>query len=622
GANDGLLHAFNGGFYDAASHSVDLSGPTGSYNASATQDPLGSELWAYAPGNLLAHLRWLTSTGYTHVFYVDGSPIATDAKIFADSSSTTTTGNVTTTSPCGAAAAGSMCHPGGWGTVLVVPFRLGGGDIKVPVAIDPTKNWDPTGASCDGTTTTNCTWKESFSAYVVFDVTDPELPPVLLGELTPASTVGGTAAASTIGGSTSNALGSQSYTTSEPAFGVLRDPTSSVPSQFLLFIGSGPTSVSQDKVTSTAALRIYTYDLAQLACQAGDGGSGCTTSGTPEATFDMSNGGAVSQGLNSFAGDLIASDFDLDDLTEALYFGSVRDDQNSTPREYTGSLWKLKIGETPCSGGTCNWTPELMYDVKRPITIRPSLGLDSRSAPEIYAGTGKLLDSSDQKTTGQQQIFGMIDTDLLPSGDPQNDFSMPFSTSDLLDVTNIGVCVTVVKGTCDATGDLVNAPSGVTNFADLQMLFETSKAKGGKAGFYLDLDAPGTTPSERVISAQALLGGVLITNAYTPGSDSCTSLGTGREFATDYETGTANPDATSTNSAFGANSDGTGKTSVSLGPGLPSAPSLHAGAGDKSNSKTITACTQTSTGAIICQKVASLLPVTSGEVSWREPLDQ
>ena len=622
GADDGLLHAINGGFYDAANHAIYLqphnscstSGGTTtcSANTSYTADPVGSELWAYAPGNLLAHLRWLTSTGYTHVFYVDGSPVATDAKVFHDDGD------------CSSFSGTGMCHPYGWGTVLVVPFRLGGGDIKVPVAIDPSKNWDPTGAKCDGTTATNCTWKESFSAYVVLDVTDPEKAPVLLAELTPASSVGGTA--STSGGSTTSTLGSQSYTTSEPAFAVMRDPTSSVPSQFVLFIGSGPTSVSQTKVTSTAALRVYAYDLAALACQAGDGGSGCTgASGAPAGTFDMSNGGAVAQGKNSFAGDLIASDFNLNEFAEALYFGSVRDDQSDTPRNYTGSLWKLKIGETPlsCSGGTCNWTPELMYDAKLPITIRPSLGLDSRSAPEVYAGTGRLLDTSDLSSTGQQQILGMIDPDLLPSGDIQSDFSLPLAQGDLLDVTNIGVCVTVVTGTCSAVGNLVNGPSSsVATFTDLQNLFSTSKAKGGYAGFYLKLNAPGTTPSERVISAQALLGGVLITNAYTPGSDSCSSLGTGREFATDYETGTANPSAFSTNSAFGAAANGTGNTSISLGPGLPSSPSLHAGAGNQSNSKTITACTQTSTGAIICQKVASLFPVTSGEVSWREPLDK
>lgn len=617
GADDGLLHAINGGFYDAANHAIYLqphdvcSSGTCSADSSITAHPLGSEIWAYAPGNLLSHLRWLTSTGYTHVFYVDGSPVATDAKIFHDDGD------------CSSFSGTGMCHPDGWGTVLVVPFRLGGGDIKVPVAIDPSKAWDPTGASCDGTTTTNCTWKESFSAYVVLDITDPEKAPVVLAELTPASSVGGTASSS--GGSTSNALGSQSYTTSEPAFAVLRDPTSSVPSQFVLFIGSGPTSVAQDKVTSTAALRVYAYDLGSLACQAGDGGSGCVASGAPTGTFDMSNAGAVAQGKNSFAGDLIASDFNLNELTEALYFGSVRDDQSSTPREYTGSLWKLKIGETPlsCTSGACNWTPELMYDAKLPITIRPSLGLDSRSAPEIYTGTGRLLDTSDLSTTGQQQIIGMIDPDLLPSGDIQSDFSLPLAQGDLLDVTNIGVCVTIVTGTCNAVGNLVNGPSSsIGTFTQLQAMFSTSKAKGGAAGFYLKLNAPGTTPSERVISAQALLGGVLITNAYTPGDNTCTSLGTGREFATDYETGTANPSAASTNTAFGAAANGTGNTSVDLGPGLPSSPSLHAGAGNQSNSKTITACTQTSTGAIICQKVASLFPVTSGEVSWREPLDQ
>ncbi len=82
GANDGMLHAFDGG--------------------------TGEELWAFIPRDLLPHLKWLTYKNYSHVYYVDLKPKVTDAQIF-------TPGSV---------------HPGGWGTILIGGMRLGGKEIS------------------------------------------------------------------------------------------------------------------------------------------------------------------------------------------------------------------------------------------------------------------------------------------------------------------------------------------------------------------------------------------------------------------------------------------------------------------------------------------------------------
>ncbi len=97
GANDGMLHAFNGGFYDSYSKQFCrelMSGynPLDSSNtnddpcvpdATTSQPELGAELWAYVPYNLLPHLYWLTETNYRHIYYVDHKPRIFDAKIFA-----------------------------------------------------------------------------------------------------------------------------------------------------------------------------------------------------------------------------------------------------------------------------------------------------------------------------------------------------------------------------------------------------------------------------------------------------------------------------------------------------------------------------------------------------------
>ncbi|RLD03418.1 MAG: hypothetical protein DRI32_07375, partial [Chloroflexi bacterium] len=107
GANDGMLHAFNGGFYNA----VDKEFTTAS--GGKTAYPLGMELWAYVPNSLLPHLRWLTEPGdfSAHIYYVDLKPRIFDAKIFT----------------------ADATHPNGWGTVLLGGMRLGGGNIGVDV---------------------------------------------------------------------------------------------------------------------------------------------------------------------------------------------------------------------------------------------------------------------------------------------------------------------------------------------------------------------------------------------------------------------------------------------------------------------------------------------------------
>ena len=139
GANDGMLHAFNGGFF-----SLDSSG--NSQFTSGTGTALGEELWAYIPMNLLPHLKWLADPDYTHVFYMDAKPRVFDAKIFSSDTD----------------------HPGGWGTVLVAGMRLGGG----PMVIDPEA--DGFGDDDDATMQ---------SAYVVLDVTNPEKAPKVLAEI-------------------------------------------------------------------------------------------------------------------------------------------------------------------------------------------------------------------------------------------------------------------------------------------------------------------------------------------------------------------------------------------------------------------------------------------------------
>ena len=66
GANDGMLHGFN------------ACSPVGTGCTAANQ---GTELLAYVPSSVYSNLRSLSLQGYTHKYFVDGSPTVADAVI-------------------------------------------------------------------------------------------------------------------------------------------------------------------------------------------------------------------------------------------------------------------------------------------------------------------------------------------------------------------------------------------------------------------------------------------------------------------------------------------------------------------------------------------------------------
>ncbi len=208
GSNDGMLHAFNAGFYNPVTKSFSTTEP-GCSTSCATAHPLGSEIWAYVPGNLLPHLKWLADPDYTHVYYVDATPYVFDAKIFPTDAT----------------------HVNGWGTVMVAGFRLGGG----PMTVDT--EGDGLGVNnADSDTSDDFTFS---SAYAIFDITDPESQPELLAEIR---------------------LPGPSFSTSWPtAFAFWDNATGDY--QFYLGFGNGPNNLHT--ATSTTNAFWYVVDLKQ-----------------------------------------------------------------------------------------------------------------------------------------------------------------------------------------------------------------------------------------------------------------------------------------------------------------------------------------------------------------------
>ncbi|WP_156458353.1 hypothetical protein [Rhodanobacter sp. Root627] len=608
GANDGMLHAFNGGFYIAGQAGPDPTNPTAlrqltsesgmtTGNASVKLGnnwQLGQEVWAFVPDNLVPHLRWLADKDYTHVFYVDGSPVVTDAQIFT---SAAITGNSTA---CKAGTAGtadidSKGHVCGWGTVMAVPFRLGGG----PISVDTVGN----GTAAD--------IQASNSAYVILDVTDPEQPPTVLGEI-----VTGT------------------FASAAPAFSVHREADGKL--HFLLTVGSGPADNggpngdSGDKPVSApydTKLKVWVYDLADMVS---------SKSSTPVASL-VDTGPA-----NSFAGDMISTDFDLNFSSEGVYFGAVTNPDKSVEVKkatYTGGLWKLDMNTGGTADADGNATAADTSDpstfklvqvigTDQPVTIRPTVALDPTGRPMLFFGTGRSYTTNDDdgasaQGTQQQYIYGVSDNSLISWLDADCK-KMP-TTDPLFDTTSVEVAAedAEVSGLPTEGFDDVNT---VDNLAAKLTSQDATTGCYNYSGWKLKLTAgniDNQVPSERVVSSQTLYAGDLQTTTYLPasrqkkldsGESQCRPIpvpGNSNLYAMNYLTGTADPALAG---SFGTDASGNVNRKVGLGGGKASAPVLIVKDGQ------VTAAVGLSGGTKL-QELGSVGGASNGEISWREPMD-
>jgi len=522
GANDGALHAFNAGFFTGDAFATSTQG-------GETAHPLGSELWAVVPGNLLPHLRWLADEGYEHTYYVDGKPRVFDAKVFAADST----------------------HVGGWGTIAVLPYRLGGGDLTL----------DVTGSGDDYTFR---------SAFMVLDITDPESPPTILAEIPV-----------TIG-----ALGT--YSTSEPTVVAIRDPEDGTPNEWFLLLGSGPTNLNTAYSDIDEVWEIHVHDLKDI------------VTGTASKENEVT--GIIY--TNTFVGSMATSDWDLDFKSEAVYFGHVRKPLNpGDPAD--GLFLKIDVGESADPG---TWTLEVLHSTDRPMVARPSLGAGTFDDVWVFGGSGRFFVNPDKTTVGGQRVYGVKDTEES-GGD-----SLP--ADNLIDMTGVAV---FTDGSVSGGPAGAAAAAGDTDFDKIVNFVDDPD--NDIEGWFVDLPADGTDPAWRVVNSQALFGGVLLTPAFQPSADECVAEGSSIVIGQFFKTGTGAPAPQIFGIVEGTEVDGVAEveTVLDLGRGLGASPSIHAGRG--TGPDRATACTQTSTGAILCDGVTTLVPILSGELSWREFTD-
>jgi len=397
GANDGMLHAFNGGFAvpyvedigteDAPELVNRFSYQTKPTEASSvTAHPLGSEIWAYVPYNLLPQLKWLTDPNFRHVYYVDSNVNQFDVNIFPHSTT----------------------HPEGWGTIIVVGMRFGGSDTLIDV------NGDDDG----GETTLR-------SAYIIFDVTDPESAPKLLGEITDAE------------------LG---YTMGDIDVISFRDPkldgsftisdgTALPKNQWFLVFGSGPRGGDAlANATSDQLARLFTLDLNKLA----------------RGNIDLKSVD-ITGANKSYVGGVTAMDWNDDFDDDMLYFGTVgTGDGLGDPK---GSLRHAQlVWDNSTPGSLSVTTARLLDDVNLPFSREPLAIKESAFGGYwIYAATGKFVVKNHVDEIDDNQAFGLRVNATSGSFPWMTSASDPISSEDLKDVSNIKVItgLTVIEGEGD-----------------------------------------------------------------------------------------------------------------------------------------------------------------------------
>lgn len=585
GANDGMLHAFNAGFFDPDNVRFTTTGLKFDGSA-ATAHPLGSELWAYVPMNLQPHLKWLKDPEYSHVYYVDGKPRIFDAKIFNNDAT----------------------HPNGWGTLLVVGMRFGGGAITVDTGGD--------GLHADSND------KTRRSAYVIFDITDPESPPNLLAEIQPPD---GT------------------FTTVYPAVMTFKDKVANSPNKWFLVFGSGPNSLNTGENSGTAKLYVFDLDEITTPGQTLSSPASCTlaTSGSTMQIISCDTGEA-----NSFVGTPMVVDWNLDYKADALYFGTVGGVSSNQ-----GRVFRLATGN---SDNPPLWAgPDTLIDVAQPVFAPPTAAVDSTDLAIankwIFFGTGRLIVNNDKTSTHTQSLYGVKDAGI----------TIPIN--DLIDVTNVEV---------QSNGDLIWAPTAETgqdvlnrlNFSSvvkdtMQTYFDVLSSEMSRYACYDNnpttsyfssasscdtactaicsfrkgwkLDLPpitgtaGVAPATRMLTQQALLGEILFSSVYQPSDDFCASEGESRLYGISYKTGTA----LGATSVFGTEiyrdpitgletSYTLNKRYIDLGFGMATSPAIHSGSG--SGDSEVSVFTQLSTGTIIRQTATTEGNVRSGKKAWRE----
>lgn len=568
GANDGMLHAFNAGFYhrgdDPNTTTVTEHGWfTRNPNDNTSGKLLGEELWGFIPYQLLPHLQWLTRTDYTHVYYVDLKPKVTDVRIFTPDAD----------------------HPNGWGTILIGGFRMGGSC-----------------GSCSGagarpmTVNIGGTDRTFYSAYFVLDITNPEVPPKLLWSFS------------------SSDLGlATSYPTIVRMSPSSDAKTNNTNAKWYAVFGSGVTGYD-GSVAQTA--KLYAVDLAT-----GPGANNSLVTTLPIGSWYsfMADLITLDRDLDYRADSVyVGRTIDPTSSGRGIWSGKMyRLTMGACPSApCSTSTWGIASGSNRIPTEVINTFPTGGSTPVGPIVAAPTVTLDDTGKVWIFFGTGRYYSTADKTNTDTQYFFGIKDSVL--GGSCTQSSVVSCLDNDLVNVSSATICVVGV-GTCGSGTNQVTGVAGVTTFegAGTTSLIGLVQSKDG---WFTTLPAS----RERVLASPTIIGGIVFFPSFIPNNDICSASGESNLYALFYLTGSAYKEAVIGTTAAGSNK--TVNRSMALGTGLASQMAVQIGAqgsGGTGGGPSGSGCqggvigfVQSSTGAIAQPCAKPALSSWSQYVSW------
>ncbi|MFZ5570978.1 MAG: PilC/PilY family type IV pilus protein [Thermodesulfobacteriota bacterium] len=607
GANDGMLHAFTSWIYD---------GDTGEYvkpAAAPASENIGDEIWAYIPQSLLPHLKWLASPAYSHTYYVDLKPKIFEAKILPDD-----------THYPDADLASELNHDN-WGTFMLLGLGMGGKHIWC-------ENED---FAYDGSANDT---RHFYPTYTLIDITDPRNP-TLIWERT---------------------YDNIGFTNAMPAI-------VKVDESWYAVFGSGPTEYSG---WSNQAGRIFVVDL--KTGQPYNSAGLVTTAAANDWLFQTAE-------TEAFFGAPVALDKNLNYSVDSAYFGETYDantnntTDNSGRASWKGKIYRVGIPCSPCEWGAgvlpadvdynedpTTWVLSTLFTGDQPISGSPALSIGTLDDVWVYFGTGRFLgkfgdpdwtnsstswpdtsdtipDFDDRKDTLQQYYYGLRDPFFNKAYDTNSDgivdggeYYHSLAIAKTLTMADLFNAATVRIGFAPATGQNMvfeagsdipfNDGSTPDYGPDGEWKTLTKYVLGEFDGWYHPLTAAGgSSPSERITSKPALLGGVSIASSYTPVDDPCQFGGTSGFYALYFETGTAYFQPILRNQIYGTltydnetYSIVAPKNTASMVGAPPPSVGIHVG-----REEGATAFVQQSTGEIIAIDVDPVFNIKSGLTYWR-----
>lgn len=526
GGNDGMLHAFKLGQLELKWSGQDTALEKARLTNPDPATPLGHEMWAFIPKNVLPYLRYILDPDYCHVYSVDLTPYIFDASI-----------NIDPTAPGQLAACSDPAYSdywkckksvNSWKTILIGGMRTGGAcrgttTVCTDVSGDGQKDCVNTPVDVSGQSV-------GYSSYFALDVTDQNNPQ-LLWEFSHPELGFATTGPAVV------------RIKSRTAGAITSTPDTDTNGRWFVVFGSGPTGPvssgdAQFLGRSDQNMKLFVLDL---------------------KTGAIATTAPIDTGITyAFAGSMINAthDSDTDYQDDAVYIPYVKkctatndictnDGASWTNGGISRLLTKedLDGNDVSSAGNTAlnpnNWAWSKVIDNVGPVTSavarleKPSAGL-----MWLYFGAGRYsfvqgatVDDADNR----RALFGIKDPCFGASG-----FDTACTTQRTFCTTPCSNPPACTEPSISLCGELTN----VTDVANTPSNPEDSSFKGwyinleGSGSYTYSPDAARNFKAERdTTDPLATASGVVLFTTYKPYSDECDIGGKSFIWAVKYSTG-------------------------------------------------------------------------------------